>query len=281
MSSNEEINSALRTYFREKSGRVLGAQLGAFLKSRFPEFDYRAQHRNLKAFLDVVTEGKVHVIGKHGPDDILELAPAAVGLPETPLHVSTSPIEESAWKLFINPNMSGNLKFDVDKKKLFVSDRVSDIPNCVGIERITDEEQRAMMRAFTEMYSAREEATAMRQALETDDGQYWQRFFTAVQRAGLTKRWLNFRRETLVALLRQRLLSAGVEEGKIPSTAGLHKRDPFSERLQTDYSSKRDGALNSSISHLAQAAISNLSDEQIRALPIPFGAVWDALQKRY
>ncbi len=249
------------------------------MRARFSDFDYRTQSRSLKLFLHSLFGEELQIVGKHGPDDIFALiGPENVEGPSSDeTAASAKCIDSNAWKLFINPSMGGFVFLDREKKRLFASDRVIPDPDLAQIERLSDQEQRAMMAEFSQLYSTREDAGAMRQAVESPAPDYWRQFYEATRRLGLTKRWLIFRRSKLETLLRERLVATGLEEHSIPKIPNDERTNvpAYPENANHTSSDKRLSSTN--LSKLAQAAILHLSEEEIRALRLPLGAIFDAL----
>jgi hypothetical protein len=281
------LMTELRAFFNTKSS-VLGSQVGAFLKSRFPSFDYRTQHVNLKAFLQAIFPGEVNVIGKKGPDDILALAPASSQQPVGPIIIRDNDTQDEGIEMFRNPTLSGSLIYDLQRKQLLKSAKpVELVENCasgsLNIERMSHADQRAIMEEFAKNYSAREDTRGFERVFERDDPLYWQKFYLIVKNAKLVQNWLSFRRTKVTELLQQRLKDAGVPEGDIPgmvkqaSLKGTSRRGVNS--LSGSDSRGRITTRPSSLADLARTAIAHLSESQIRELKIPLGAIWDSFQE--
>jgi hypothetical protein len=267
---------------------VLGCQVGAFLKARFPGFDYRQQHPNLKRFLEAIFPGEVNVIGKSGPDDILELGPAGSQQPVGSRVVRGKNAQDEGTEVFRNPTLSGSLIYDTQSKQLLKCAKPAELvekgaSGPLNIARMTHADQRAIMGEFAKNYSAREDKADLESALEGDDPLYWQKFFLALKNAKLVQNWLNFRRTKVAELLQQRLKDAGVPEADIPgivnhaSLMGAWRR--AEDALSVSKSRGRAATKPSSLADLARTVITHLSETQIRELRVPLGAVWDSFQE--
>lgn len=282
----DTLVTELRSFLITKQP-VLGCQVGAFLKTRFPGFDYRQRYLNLKSFLEAVFPGEVNVTGKSGPDVILELGPA--GSQQVGSMVARGKnVQDEEIELFRNPNLSGSLIYDPQSKQLLRCAKPVELVEAgpsgpLNIVRMTHADQRAMMGEFAKNYSTREDTAGLGSALAGDDPLYWQKFFLALRKTKLVQHWLNFRRTKVAELLQQRLKDAGVPEVDIPGIVKQASLEGASRRakgaLSVSESRGRIATKPSSLADLARIVITHLSEDQIRELKIPLGAVWDSFQE--
>ena len=105
-----------------------------------------------------------------------------------------------------------------------------------------------------------------------------------LQNSKLVPQWAVFRRRKLVELFERRLKAAGVDEENIGTQIANASQVPNIVRSKQFFRPIEGRTLHlgnaDSILGLAQAALSHLTENQIRNLKIPLGAVWDVLQRR-
>jgi hypothetical protein len=227
------------------------------------------------------------VVGKSGPDDLLELGSAGSQQP-VGMIIPDKNAQDEGIEVFRNPTLSGFLIYDPQSKQLLKSTKPVELvekgsSGSLNIVRMSHADQRAIMAEFAKNYSAREDTRGLERVLEGDDPFYWQKFYLVVKDAKLLQNWLYFRRTKVAELLQQRLKDACVPEGDIPgiikqaSLKGTSRRAV--DTLSVSVSRGRVATKPSSLADLARNAITHLSETQIRELKIPLGAVWDSFQE--
>jgi hypothetical protein len=275
----DEIADQLRTFFRTRGSPTLGAQVGGFLKTNFPTFYYRTKYASLKQFLEAAIPGETRVVGKHGPDDIFEFIASgnvSAEVQQTPLAPETD-----LYELFRNPTVNGYLVYNRSDRALSKCDQVKDTDE-IAIERISHTDQRAMMIEFIDIFKDRDDLPGPNAVPSVEDPFYWQKFYLLIQRANLVQRWAAFRKEKIEILLQERLnkLDLPEEEKQTLLSRVLHSAKPVVRRSQVATGSQNlnyQVAKPRSIQQLALAAVSRLSEAQIRELKVPLGAIWDSL----
>ncbi len=279
----QRIQTEVRTLFENRGPRILGAQLGAILKSRFPTFDYRTRFPSLKQFLNSIFPGEISIVGKNGPDDIYTLAPTGIHSSESSGVVFAPGAD--LYELFRNPTLSGCLLYDSQSQTLLRGTEPPDPENssCRIIERLTHSEQVAIMSEFAQMFTGREELAGIDEALKPEDPFYWQKFFLLVQRARLVPRWNSFRSKKITELIEDKLTKAEIPPEQIPDLLDQLLKTARFNRQPAAFPSgnKRLQAMKaSSILQLAQDALAHLTEADLREIKIPLGAVWDSIQPR-
>lgn len=110
------------------------------------------------------------MVGKSGPDDLLELGSAGSQQP-VGMIIPDKNAQDEGIEVFRNPTLSGFLIYDPQSKQLLKSTKPVELvekgsSGSLNIVRMSHADQRAIMAEFAKNYSAREDTRGLERVLE-------------------------------------------------------------------------------------------------------------------
>jgi hypothetical protein len=281
------IRSAITAIIKSEQLPLLGARLGTLIRKSFPEsasLDIRTQYGGLKAMIRQCAGDLLEPIGKQGVDDLYD-SPVHPGHGFVAASVSDA-TKESAWAMWHNPQLKGQVLFDPDASALVTAKGAENEARMVNVPRVSNEDQQAMITEFVRMIEAATgPITIFEEVKAASADKCWDTFHRALSSTGQLAKWIPFRRQYLRELLHNRLVKLDLDETSVKdvvertvnaSKALRHVRAiPPPNHSGTEVSERHF----SGIAELAKHAIGQMSEAQLEDLRVPLGAIWRALGK--
>ncbi len=269
---------------------ITGGQIASLIRSSAPDLDIRAAVNMpkgsgaLTAFIKEYLSEQLDHIGKQGMDTLYHVKGREIQ--------STSTVASpDIWRAFVSPNSRLQLVLSKSSELLLSRETPASSEGELDIPKATVPEHDAIRAEFTQSLppSVRE---ALDRSLEPEAK--FEEWISALRAYAPeeTRRWGQFRRQSLSRLLATRVSEAPVEadlRDKIlaqvhaseAAAYDTHRRAATVEpesRPETTMGVKQlaKGATSSARS-LAHAVIDRLSYDELRALKIPLGALLDAV----
>jgi hypothetical protein len=279
------------------SGGIVATELGSQLKRQFPQVDFRRHFNGLRRFIGAYCADEIVVVGEQGGNPIYGHSSRQVAKPLLP---SDSPNPEyELWLAFTNPNLNKILVVDRTTGDLKTQEASTGPPDGHAvIASLTTEDYRRIGQDFLAS-QAKPHPPAAVEALRAPN--FWDAWVTALapyRQTPLYAGWLRSRVEQIATLLKERLTAAELSPEVIPrvlsklDAARTSKKPTASPGKGTFQSATatfgglalRDArtppivrTVNSK--DLARAAISYMSEDELRHLWVPLGAVVSALRR--
>jgi hypothetical protein len=275
--------------------KVKSSALGSALKLKFPALDFFSEYGGLKQFVETNCSGVVVWAGTGGGDEVY--AANDSGSDETP----SLKRARTLWSAFTNPSLESQVIANLKTGNLSItnSENTSLSSDEVAIDPVSIEEQKSFALQFISELGEAEIQIELQKAIETE--RYWaawSRTLKQYEEKDLPKRWGTFRFAKLTEIFRLRLASLhfGEKEGEHAVDIMLESRSPAppvergesGETTQKPIAAvsatqKRQGRAEahptSAVRRVIYNALPHLSDDELRRIWLPLGAVVDAIKK--
>jgi hypothetical protein len=267
--------------------RILGARLGALLRTAYPGFspaDF--QSRNLRQLIRTYVPA-VEEKGRSGPDFIYGLAlDSTRPVPGHPSVLARLPDNQTSpapatfdWKAFSNPTYPFSLAANTETGEFQAIAGTEVTPPWVPLPKPTSEDHHGIAKAFTETLSGE-----VRQPLERvlEDPKWFVTFSSAAKRLGVGTAWAVFRTSQLRDRFRASLSVLGIPPrinsalANRRSAASLVAAGSSSSIPQSRYT---ELSQEERLRRLVSLVIADLPISDLRALNLPVGAVFDHIDE--
>ncbi len=273
---------------------VLGTDLGGGIRLRFPDLSMKVRFGSLRRFIQDHCAGRVVYVRAQGGDGVYAHV-SKVGT-QGPLE-SRPASAPTAWAAVVDPNVHSQVAVDTVQGSLHVYPAGTECPDkLIPVEKVSLEEHRTIAKEFLPLIPI-----ASRSSFESalSEHTFWPRWTAAFRTLAdrqLFTNWMKWRYEKIVAIFKERLRSAGIPEEAAVSAISEFQKSRQVKQAPTkstsvsmttrsrvsagDPSDFRLGPPDSLLRELAHLVINSMSDQAIRRIRVPLGAVTDVLQRR-
>jgi len=185
---------------------------------------------------------------------------------------------ESAWKAFTHPVAKGRLAVNLGSGDVSLVPEDSPLPEgCVEVAKVTRAEHRGIAAEYIPQLEISDQLK-FRTILALDDFWHkWSREMKLCKYGKYAKTWAEFRFSRLCGLFQERVKSLGASDGVVGTSLENLKRLKKKESGISTPSDKP--ATASSMRRVVLHSIGSLSDEDLRQVWLPVGAIFDALRR--
>jgi hypothetical protein len=267
-----------------------GSYLGLVLRRRWPDLNVKAQFGGLRRFVREHGDGQIEFRGNRGGDDVFAV-PGAAPLAGLVAAAASGPMYLRAWHAITKPGDRDIAAVNASTGEVVVVGANGQVPEGYRrVDGLTEKDYREMARTFV---SAIDGANSHElESVISTDGNFWDAWLQAISKAGLARDWRKWRLQRLEAIVKDKLIAAGVpseETGAIWSRlreATRKSRTAASasgggvapQRFDAGARSLATAAGSASqIRTIAHLTIDRLGESELRDIRFPLGAIADVL----
>lgn len=271
---------------------ITGGQVNALIKEVAPSLDVRSvvdipspKPGALTVFIERYLGDKLAHIGMNGGDKLYGIN-GFLGGYESSKNVG------GIWKSFVSTESQFSLVIDnsTHRLKSIPTDAIN--PEVTAIPKVTLAEHGEIREEFHQEFDDDLRDAFGDPPKPTDDFEDW--IEQVKEKPPLFRKWGIFRKDKILSLFEERLMGLGLQDEEIPSLVrflsrsqkAINDRSEKDKNLRGESSQRHIATIqlggqsgHASIARIASASIQEMSEEQVRALQLPLGAVFDAIRK--
>lgn len=285
------LRETLREKYRDNT-RVLGCQLGASLRSRVPNLDFKIRFGGLRRFLETYFSNEVRWTGRQGLDDvyITLFSDSPSDHDRSTVGWTSADSEPSTWlwPAVSNPSVDYQLSWSTLEQRLYHAPPGTDPEEgLVLIAKLTKPDYSKIATDFVRTRNDLD-ANAYLQAIESSES--LSKFIEMIRQQGRLAEWEVFRIDHVLRLFTERLEAAGATKESATEWADRLRRSQWLIRNSRATQSAPPAARTilgrqpatrcrcPDARAVAAKALEHLSDVEIGRLSLPLEAVMSALR---
>jgi hypothetical protein len=307
---SEYIIHTVKTY-----PRIPGSDLGTFVRNKFPDVNFRYRPGKLRGFIAKECAGKIVEVERHGMDVIYShidnidtqihsttisgpttiVSPTTIasdsGIKSGSLNTSEGKQrnETTLWSAFTNPALRVFLFLHSPSQKLTIKDQETKDPSELPIPKLSRGDHLKFCQEFLSSLELSQGQRDFGTRILSQDNFWppWYDFIKTVAGGIHFKMWTTFRFQKITSAFVDRLKLLQVQETLIPSLLKeLVDSKPFRSKVINDsvpaslyLSPKGAFSQGGRMRNIVRSIIEILSEDDLRALRVPIGAVVDAIDR--
>ena len=265
---------------------VAGSALGLQIQEHFPDINIKTQYQGLTSFVNEYCSENIIQIGKHGGDNLF------IHKQRKNENEAESFQRQDAWAAFSDPRLNVRLIANPTPPSLRVLSPDQEFPdNYEEIERMNEPSYRKIAEEFvtTELVNEDEEKVQTINAIIAKTN-FWFNFVNKVSElfgTYLKEKLLYFRVEKLKQIFKKRLEDIGMNNIDardiisqiFKNRKAIPKKNKASSLLIQNHKSISYQQSESITKELIHGAVDSMSQNDLRRIWLPVGAIMDALEK--
>ncbi len=266
--NKDEIVAFVRGEIAKDSG-ITGAELTRRLREHWTQWtpaEFGA--KSMRSFIEENVDG-IGAVSTRGLDPVYGVVSA-----------STPPtFEHELWRVWASPGSRYTLAISIGNGELHaLASNAKPVPGSIKLASPTTEDHHQIARDFLD-HQFQGTSSDLEQLIGSGP-HWWQQWMKEVKKRGLSASWGQFRFHRLLSLFTEELKQQNVAEG-FRDSAVIQLR----ASMKPEVSKSRPvelagpGQSLSALRQLAMDAVGSMSEEDLRALKLPLGAVMDAIKR--